>query len=63
MNCFGVYTWKAKNSSYEGQWKDGVMHGYGIKTTTKTDENGQSSQTTVYKLYENGKRQASKTWQ
>jgi hypothetical protein len=58
MNCFGTYTWVANKSSYEGEWKDGVMHGYGIRTSTKTDENGLTSQTAVYKLYENGKKKA-----
>ena len=61
MNCFGTYTWVAKNRSYEGQWKDGKMHGYGKITTTKADETGKTSQTAVYKLYENGKKKAQKT--
>jgi len=40
MNCFGTYKWVAKGSEYEGQWKDGKMDGFGVKTRTTTNEHG-----------------------
>ena len=31
IHGFGTYTWRT-DSKYVGQWKEGKMHGHGIKT-------------------------------
>ena len=31
IHGFGTYTWRT-NSKYVGQWKEGKMHGHGVKT-------------------------------